>query len=354
MTSHHASHPFASAQFADVPYIGRERHENRRRSHQGTLFLKRALHYIRRYYPFWNASGGRDHIWMMLHDEGPCFAPREIRTSILLTHYGYWAPKPRPWGTYYDDNFMQDPRFYKRHIGDPDHPTPCFARGHDLVIPPWKVPSFWQRAFQTVTPAAVEARTRQGLVFFAGDLGLNRLKVPHHCLAGRLATTALLAAWPLLPCWLPALRHPLHVATPPGLLLTIMPAGSDCVRCRAIRTTCASAPTHSSATRIPRKCATAPRLSMAAAKSWCVVRGGMRRTRMQLLRPDVPRPATGRPPALMRSSPRAMPCSRSTALFGKTGCRSSFIRPVTTRSSSRIPSAWPSPAMAGRLVSSTR
>ena len=30
-----------------------------------------ALHYIREAFPFWNASAGRDHVWMMLHDEGP-------------------------------------------------------------------------------------------------------------------------------------------------------------------------------------------------------------------------------------------------------------------------------------------
>ena len=95
------------AHFADVPYLGREQRENRRRSHQGALLLKEALQYIRRAMPFWNASGGKDHIWMMLHDEGPCFCPRELRSSILLTHYGYWSKSPRPWGTYYDDNFMQ-------------------------------------------------------------------------------------------------------------------------------------------------------------------------------------------------------------------------------------------------------
>lgn len=50
---------------------------------------------------------------MMLHDEGPCFAPRELRNSILLTHYGYWSAEPKPWGTYYDDNFLADPRFYQ-------------------------------------------------------------------------------------------------------------------------------------------------------------------------------------------------------------------------------------------------
>ena len=77
--------------FADEPYYGRETHENRRRSHQGALLMLRALSYIRSTYPFWNASAGADHVWMMLHDEGPCFCPAQIRASILLTHYGYYA-----------------------------------------------------------------------------------------------------------------------------------------------------------------------------------------------------------------------------------------------------------------------
>ena len=126
------------------------------------------------HYPFWAASGGKDHIFLSLHDEGPCFAPREMRPAMLLTHYGYHAARPRPWGTYYDDNFMQDPRFYDRHLGDAKHPTPCFKRGKDLVIPPWKEPRFWRKALADTSlrgPLAV-TRHRKGLVFFAGDLGL--------------------------------------------------------------------------------------------------------------------------------------------------------------------------------------
>ena len=30
-------------------------------------------------------------VWMLLHDEAPCFAPRELRPSLLLAHYGYDA-----------------------------------------------------------------------------------------------------------------------------------------------------------------------------------------------------------------------------------------------------------------------
>ena len=39
------------SKFADEPYYGRARRENRRRSHQGSLFLQRALMYIKKYYP---------------------------------------------------------------------------------------------------------------------------------------------------------------------------------------------------------------------------------------------------------------------------------------------------------------
>ena len=122
--------------FADEPYLGRKQRLNRRRSHQGSLLMLEALHYIREAFPFWNASAGRDHVWMMLHDEGPCFCPLAIRQSILLTHYGYYSETPKPWGTFYDDNFFADKGFYRKFLGDPDRPTRCFKRGRDLVVMP--------------------------------------------------------------------------------------------------------------------------------------------------------------------------------------------------------------------------
>ena len=84
---------------ADEPYYGRSLKESKRRSLQGTLLMLRALRYIRSHYPFWNSSGGVDHVWMMLHDEGPCLCPKEIRPSILLSHYGYYANPPKAWTT---------------------------------------------------------------------------------------------------------------------------------------------------------------------------------------------------------------------------------------------------------------
>ena len=183
---------------------------------------------MQEHYPFWAASGGRDHIFLSLHDEGPCFAPREMRPAMLLTHYGYYAQHPRPWGTYYDDNFMQDPRFYDRHLGDSTHPTPCFARGKDLVIPPWKEPRFWRKALADPAlrgPAAIRRR-RAGLVL---------------TLTLTLTLTLLLL---------------LILTLPLPLTLTAAAQASSSSRATsattgwpATRTTCASAPSPSSATR---------------------------------------------------------------------------------------------------------
>ena len=36
----------------------------------------RILRAIRNVYPFWNRSGGADHIWPFMHDEGACYAPK--------------------------------------------------------------------------------------------------------------------------------------------------------------------------------------------------------------------------------------------------------------------------------------
>lgn len=166
--------------FADQPYYGRDARtpgegggfgEPRDRSQQGTLLLLRALQHIQREYPHWNASRGRDHVWLMLHDEGPCFCPKQLRSSILLSHYGYYARTPKSWGTFADDLFLRYPVFYRRYLGrDPRKPSACFERRKDLVLPPWKIPSFWQRALRNPPPAE-----RKGIVFFAGDLGFNRI-----------------------------------------------------------------------------------------------------------------------------------------------------------------------------------
>ncbi|KAL3919845.1 MAG: hypothetical protein SGPRY_005482 [Prymnesium sp.] len=53
------------------------------------LYL-RALAHVKGLYPFWNRSGGSDHIWTFGYDEGACFAPREIQKCMI-------SPRLPPW-----------------------------------------------------------------------------------------------------------------------------------------------------------------------------------------------------------------------------------------------------------------
>ena len=47
--------------------------------------------------PYWKRRGGRDHVWLVTHDEGPCWVPSELRNSIILSHWGRKVPaSPHP------------------------------------------------------------------------------------------------------------------------------------------------------------------------------------------------------------------------------------------------------------------
>lgn len=51
--------------------------------------MQRAYEYIRHAYPYWNRSGGRDHVWLMPGEKQTCDVPREILDrSIVVGHWG--------------------------------------------------------------------------------------------------------------------------------------------------------------------------------------------------------------------------------------------------------------------------
>ena len=50
--------------------------------------LRAAQQWVSTQYPYFNRSGGRDHIWQMSHDEGACYAPVEIWPGVILIHWG--------------------------------------------------------------------------------------------------------------------------------------------------------------------------------------------------------------------------------------------------------------------------
>jgi hypothetical protein len=46
-----------------------------------------------KHFPYWDRYGGRDHIFLMTHDEGACYMPSEVYdTAIVLTHWGRTDP----------------------------------------------------------------------------------------------------------------------------------------------------------------------------------------------------------------------------------------------------------------------
>ena len=54
----------------------------------GANMLLEAKTWLQQAYPFWNRTGGKDHMWLVSHDEGSCWVPSELRPSIILSHWG--------------------------------------------------------------------------------------------------------------------------------------------------------------------------------------------------------------------------------------------------------------------------
>jgi hypothetical protein len=47
------------------------------------------LAWVKAAHPYWNRTGGSDHIWHFAHDEGACWAPEEVYAkSVIITHWG--------------------------------------------------------------------------------------------------------------------------------------------------------------------------------------------------------------------------------------------------------------------------
>lgn len=117
------------------------------------------LGWVKAAHPYWNRTGGADHLWLFAHDEGACWAPSEVyERSIILTHWGRmdrghtsgtsygqvaagWAPLGGGaggggWGV------GEEPSAWPKHDGGivvvlsspppPPHP-PCAAASHPYV-----------------------------------------------------------------------------------------------------------------------------------------------------------------------------------------------------------------------------
>ncbi|KXZ54467.1 hypothetical protein GPECTOR_4g532 [Gonium pectorale] len=130
--------------------------------------------WVRKHFPYWDRRGGRDHVWLMTHDEGACYAPTEIyNSSIFLTHWGRTDGEHASNTAFTPDNYTQE----YVHPRQPDgwlhliKGHPCYTPGKDLVIPALKLPHHFRDSPLLFHPP----RERHFLLYLRGDVGKHRL-----------------------------------------------------------------------------------------------------------------------------------------------------------------------------------
>ncbi|CAM6091825.1 unnamed protein product [Calypogeia fissa] len=132
------------------------------RGYYAGAFHKRAYDHIKKTYPYWNRSGGKDHIWMFAWDEGACSAPKEIWSSIMLVHWGNTQSKHNYSTSAYDsDRWTYIPKAFRGV-------HPCYDPSKDIVLPAWKMPDP-EIMKQNLWARPREERTT--LFYFNGNLG---------------------------------------------------------------------------------------------------------------------------------------------------------------------------------------
>eukprot|EP00798_Chlamydomonas_sp_ICE-L_P028910 gene28910-32105_t len=131
------------------------------------VIIQETKDWIDKHHPFWKRRGGKDHIWLFLHDEGACWAPNDVVPSIWLTHWGRLELNHTSNSAFLPDNYSEDfmsirqPEGWLKNI-----------RGHDLVIPSFKAPNHYRESPLLLAPE----KRRDILLFFLGDVGRGRLK----------------------------------------------------------------------------------------------------------------------------------------------------------------------------------
>eukprot|EP00198_Chlamydomonas_reinhardtii_P007427 XP_001696764.1 exostosin-like glycosyltransferase [Chlamydomonas reinhardtii] len=184
------------------PGRGAWTHTAHSRAQQGTYMYLKAKRWVQQHYldssgkSFWDRRGGRDHIFMMLNDEGACWMPQEVyNTSIVLTHWGrmdnvhvcgsawgydnYSAPLDS-WKPYVDGDWRKE---YDGH--------PCYTPGKDLVVPSLKPPSHYASSPLLGAPPL----ERDILLYLRGDTGPYRAHWYSRGIRQRLAKLAYKHNW---------------------------------------------------------------------------------------------------------------------------------------------------------------
>jgi hypothetical protein len=131
---------------------------NANRAVISTEVVLEAYEYISTTLPYWNASYGRDHLFLFVFDEGSSLAPQKIRNATLLSHFGNTGTPHNQGTSTYDKWWF--PELVNGLYGN----VTTFDPAKDIVMPP---PTFLKESF-VYNP---NARNRTGLFFFGGRLG---------------------------------------------------------------------------------------------------------------------------------------------------------------------------------------
>ncbi|GFR52399.1 hypothetical protein Agub_g14911 [Astrephomene gubernaculifera] len=160
-----ADHPWWHAPYA-----------HSRPMHVANMILE-AHQWLSTSFPWWNRRGGRDHIWLMAHDEGACYMPTVVyNTSIILTHWGRMDLEHTSGSAYDQDNYhepMKADTFHGWKGFDWVNKTtghPCYNPEKDLVIPAFKPPDRLRHSPLLNGLPLV----RDIMLYFRGDIGAGR------------------------------------------------------------------------------------------------------------------------------------------------------------------------------------
>ncbi|KAL4452532.1 hypothetical protein ABPG75_008194 [Micractinium tetrahymenae] len=163
------------------------------RVHGVTNILLEAFHWIQSHHPYWDRRGGRDHIWLVTFDEGSCYVPSAIRSSIILSQWGRKDLNHTTGTGYWEDEYSNE---FQHPQWEPDgflHKIAghaCYDPVKDLVLPSMKTPDHFRASPLIGAPT----RNRTRLAFHRGRVQPDNLPFSRG-IRQRLAKAAKQGSW---------------------------------------------------------------------------------------------------------------------------------------------------------------
>ena len=147
------------------------------------------MHRLSHEYPFWNRSGGADHVFFLTTDRGGCWRPWATQHSLIVSYLGFRAAE----GYFGFEERLKWPRqpandrnnAYSVRRGSEALGLDCYTAGKDVVVP---VDAAIGGAEEAKLPApkqpfACKRGPHKVLLFMGGSMttpGLEELRSPTH------------------------------------------------------------------------------------------------------------------------------------------------------------------------------